>query len=222
MKVVLITLLLSLISGRSFRAFIDCFTVHQPDPGLSLTNVRTFAQDALTFHVDAGHDLNWYDGNRHALTLAIFQLRSPNAFQQLVKSKFGIRNLLESDELENSFLARHLLPVQPGTWREIVLDRMEGTAYIGVVAGFYEGNKQFQSQLIALPIVTKPRKNIPVISWLTSAGSEPLQPAQMLIRFSLDRNRITRFSSSIVHACTPKHIPPPERIDSLIGGYSVP
>lgn len=208
MKVVCTVLLFTLvISGCSFRSFVDCFAVYEPDPGLSLTNVRTFGRDALTFDIKASSDLNWYDQNKHALTLAIFQLGSPNEFQQLVQSDFGIRYLLESDQLKNSFLSSQKLAIQPGTRRKVILDRMEGTTFIGVVGGFYEGSKQLQSRLVELPIVTKTKKNIPdILSWFMSFLSREkkfLAPAKMMVYLTLERDRIDHFSSNIVQSCVP-------------------
>ena len=206
---VVVLILIASTAGCSMQARKQCLVVYEPDPDKPISETRSFAQNALTFNIDASTYLNFYDNSKHALTLAIIQIRSPNRFQQLINSKFGIRYLLESSESEKDFISHQRFAVQPGSKDTIVIDRMEDAKFIGIVAGFYQGDKASRVRLIEIPMVTKPGFNIPVpLSWVWPKPKTELpEPAELVVSLNLTEDRISDLRSSIVNICSPSITP---------------
>jgi type VI secretion system VasD/TssJ family lipoprotein len=112
-----------------------------------------YEEDAIKIHVKADPQLNLSDGKPHTLLVCIYQLRDPNAFNQLAGDQEGLYRLLECALFDASVVGAKKLIVQPGQNTTFNLDRAQGTAYVGVAAGYYLIERERIVRLHAIPIV---------------------------------------------------------------------
>lgn len=110
-----------------------------------------YAKDALSFRLAASPDLNLYNNQPHTVVLVFYSLSDPNSFNQLLESSDGIGRLLEGKRFDASALSPRQIVVQPGETKELVMDRVQGTRYVGVVGGFYNQQAQSFSRLYTVP-----------------------------------------------------------------------
>ena len=54
-----------------------------------------YEQEAIDIHVKADSQLNLYEGLPHTLLMCVYQLKDPNAFNQLTEDDDGLYKLLE-------------------------------------------------------------------------------------------------------------------------------
>lgn len=110
-----------------------------------------YEKDALSFRLSASPDLNLYNNQPHTVVLVFYALSDPNSFNQLLESSDGIGRLLEGKRFDASALSPRQIVVQPGEQKELVMDRVQGTRYVGVVGGFYNQQAQNFSRLFTVP-----------------------------------------------------------------------
>lgn len=132
----------------SFLSFVSCSSKPPPKP-----TRPGYSENAVVFHLDADPMLNLYEGQPHTLLLCIYQLQDPNAFNQYREDYSGISKLLEGTRFDPSVAASKRIFVQPGEHQGLVLDRAEGARYVGVVAGYYNMQKDQTSRLFKVPLV---------------------------------------------------------------------
>jgi len=113
----------------------------------------TYGKSAIRLQFKADKDLNLYQGASHTLLLCVYQLRDPNAFNQLVGDEDGLYKLLECGSFDPSVTNVKRLIVQPGQEVSFALDRAEGTRYVGLVAGYSIMKKENMIRLLQIPIV---------------------------------------------------------------------
>ena len=112
-----------------------------------------YEEDAIKIHVKADPQLNLSDGKPHTLLVCIYQLKDPNAFNQLAGDQEGLYRLLECALFDASVVGAKKLIVQPGQNTTFNLDRAQGTAYVGVAAGYYLIERERIVRLYEIPIV---------------------------------------------------------------------
>lgn len=97
-----------------------------------------YEKDAVVLHISADKKLNFKDKKAHALVLCVYQLMSPNAFNQLSDSREGVYKLLECSVFDPASVAvSKQIVVNPGKDMDVKLDRAEGARYVAVVAGYF-------------------------------------------------------------------------------------
>ncbi len=112
-----------------------------------------YEEDAIKIHVKADPQLNLSDGKPHTLLACIYQLKDPNAFNQLAGDQDGLYRLLECSLFDASVVGAKKLIVQPGQNTTFNLDRAQGTAYVGVAAGYYLIERERIVRLYEIPVV---------------------------------------------------------------------
>ncbi len=127
--------------------FAGCASQPLPQPDW------TFEKDAVQIHLKADPKLNFDDGVPHTLVLCIYQLRDPNAFNQLSDDTDGIYKLLGCDLFDGSVATAKRLIVHPGQDMNVKLDRAEGAKYVAVAAGYYVLQKERMIRLYEVPVV---------------------------------------------------------------------
>jgi type VI secretion system VasD/TssJ family lipoprotein len=137
-----VALLLCLVAAIS-----SCSTVTR-------TPEYTYQKEAVTITLRADPRLNLYQGTPHTLVACTYQLRDPNAFNQLVDEKDGLSKLLECSRFDASVAYAKRLVVQPGQEFRESLDRAEGAKYVSVVAGYYNLQKWNVVRLFQIPVGT--------------------------------------------------------------------
>lgn len=125
---------------------------------VSKTPEYTYQREAVTITLRADPRLNLYQGTPHTLVACTYQLRDPNAFNQLVDEKDGLSKLLECSRFDASVAYAKRLVVQPGQEFRDSLDRAEGAKYVSVVAGYYNLQKWNVVRLFQIPVSTKSSK----------------------------------------------------------------
>jgi type VI secretion system VasD/TssJ family lipoprotein len=121
---------------------------------VSRTPEYTYQRDAVTITLRADSQLNLYQGAPHTLVACTYQLRDPNAFNQLVDEKDGLPKLLECGRFDASVAYAKRLVIQPGQEIRDSLDRAEGAKYVSVVAGYYALKKGNAVRLFQIPVGT--------------------------------------------------------------------
>jgi len=110
-----------------------------------------YEQGAVHVSLKADPQLNLYEGQPHTLLVCLYQLRDPNAFNQLTEDEDGLYKLLECSRFDSSVVSSKRLFVQPGETLTETLDRAEGARYVAVAAGYYVVRKEGMVRLYDVP-----------------------------------------------------------------------
>ena len=113
----------------------------------------TYEKDAVVLHLKSDPKLNFDDGVAHTLVACIYQLKDPNAFNQLSEDTDGIYKLLECSLFDSGVATAKRLIIHPGKDVDVTLDRAEGAKYVAVVAGYYVLEKNRMIRLFDIPVV---------------------------------------------------------------------
>ena len=115
-----------------------------------------YEKDAIELHLKADKQLNYKDKKAHALVICVYQLISPNAFNQLSGSRNGLNSLLECSVFDPTGVAvSKLIVVNPGKDMDMKLDRAEGAKYVALVAGYYTIDKDKITRLYQIPEISE-------------------------------------------------------------------
>ncbi|WP_432738116.1 type VI secretion system lipoprotein TssJ [Maridesulfovibrio sp. FT414] len=98
----------------------------------------TYQINAITFNLGVDKNLNEYDGAAHTLLLCFYQLSNLSKFNELSGTSTGMEKLFNCTSFDPSVTQVQRQFVQPGRNATIVMDRAEGTKFVGVVAGYYD------------------------------------------------------------------------------------
>jgi len=125
----------------------SCAPKQLPPPGLE------YEEGAIKIHVKADPQLNLSDGKPHTLLVCVYQLKDPNAFNQLTGDQEGLYRLLECNLFDASVVGAKKLIIQPGQNTTFNLDRAQGATYVGVAAGYYLIERERIVRLYEIPVV---------------------------------------------------------------------
>ncbi len=112
-----------------------------------------FEKDGVRLHFKSDPKLNLFQGDPHTLLVCVYNLRDPNAFNQLVEEKEGLKKLLECGRFDSSVASSKRWVIQPGQELSEAMDRAEGAKYVGMVAGYYSLQKEKVVRLYPVPIL---------------------------------------------------------------------
>lgn len=125
----------------------SCASKQLPPPALE------YQERAIKIRVKADPQLNLSDGKPHTLLVCIYQLKDPNALNQLASDQEGLYRLLECNLFDASVAGAKKLIIQPGQDTTFNLDRAEGTRYVAVAAGYYLIQRERMVRLYEIPVV---------------------------------------------------------------------
>jgi type VI secretion system VasD/TssJ family lipoprotein len=160
MKTVMIVLLVAMLALCSSCSM---FSKKKPEPSTepdassaaakaeAAKAAEAFRKQDITLAIKADPMLNRYQNNAHTLYLCMYQLKDPNAFNQLVEEKDGVSRLMECSRFDSSVVNAKRLVIQPGQELKDVRDRAEGARYIGIVTGYFGMSKEKITHLMPLP-----------------------------------------------------------------------
>ncbi len=117
----------------------------------------SYEKDAIEVHLKADPRLNFDDGVAHTLLVCLYQLKDPNAFNQLSDDTDGVYKLLECELFDAGVATSKRLIMHPGKDVTVTLDRAEGAKYVAVVAGYYILQKERMIRLFDVPVVVEKR-----------------------------------------------------------------
>ncbi len=101
------------------------------------TGKTPYKAGGIIINYYAESNLNTYDETSHSLMLGIYQLDNINGFMQLSKDLPGTQKLLGLTKFDQSVQGvdtKFIYADESGTF---VLDRLENTHWIAIVAGYY-------------------------------------------------------------------------------------
>lgn len=110
----------------------------------------SFKKQALTILINADRELNRYGGRAHTLFLCVYQLADPNGFNQLAQEKDGLAKLLDCTRFDASVANAKTYLVQPAAALSVILDRAEGTRFIGLATGYFGTGREKMTELTPL------------------------------------------------------------------------
>lgn len=114
-----------------------------------------YEKEAIKLHLKADPKLNLEAGTPHTLLICVYQLKDPNAFNQLTGDNDGIYKLLECGLFDAAVATTKRLFARPGQDINIVLDRAEGAKYLAIVAGYFTLQKDRMIRFFKIPVVVE-------------------------------------------------------------------
>ncbi len=114
-----------------------------------------YEKEAIKLHLKADPKLNLEGGTPHTLLVCVYQLKDPNAFNQLAGDNDGIYKLLECGLFDAAVATTKRLFARPGQDINIVLDRADGAKYLAIVAGYFTLQKDRMTRLFKIPVVVE-------------------------------------------------------------------
>jgi type VI secretion system VasD/TssJ family lipoprotein len=155
----------------------SCASKQLPPPRLE------YEEGAIKIHVKADPQLNLSDGKPHTLLVCIYQLKDPNALNQLAGDQEGLYRLLECNLFDASVAGAKKLIIQPGQDTTFNLDRAEGAKYVAAVAGYYLIQRERMVRLYEIPVVVEKkgiikrskRKKLGTLEIDLTLGSQQIQ-----------------------------------------------
>ncbi len=112
-------------------------------------------KEGIILHLKSDNKLNVEKGKAYTLYFVIYQLDSPNVFNQLSEDEEGLSKLLSSKIFDPSVTAVKSIVIYPGTDVTYKIDRAEGARYIGVVAGYRTMTSERMVRLFDIPVQIK-------------------------------------------------------------------
>ena len=114
-----------------------------------------YEKEAIKLHIKADPKLNLEEGTPHTLLVCVYQLKDPNAFNQLAGDDDGLYKLLECGLFDAAVATSKRLIARPGQDITLALDRAEGAKYLAVVAGYFTLQKDRMIRLFNIPVVVE-------------------------------------------------------------------
>lgn len=122
----------------------------------------SYASAAIKIRYKATKDLNFYNGEAHSVILKIFQLKDSSHFKDLVQSKGGLIRALQFSgqtqflgDAQSDVVSYKQFIVMPGEEKVISLDRLEGTKWIAILAGYYNLDPIKSVKIFQIPVIYK-------------------------------------------------------------------
>jgi len=111
-----------------------------------------YEKEAISLHLKGDARLNLFEGKPHTLLVCVYQLRDPNALNQVLQDAEDVTKLLECGRFDPSIVNAKKFILQPGKEIREALDRAEGARYVGIVAGYYNLDKHRASRIVPVPV----------------------------------------------------------------------
>ena len=121
-------------------------------PKIILPPNWTYEKDAISLNFTGDPDLNLYQKRAHSLFVCVYHLKDLNGFNQLTDEKDGLPKLLECGRFDPGVTYSRRLVVQPARKLNETLDRTDGAKYVGVVAGYYNLQKENSVRSFPIPV----------------------------------------------------------------------
>ena len=96
-----------------------------------------YKKGGVTLSIVADSQLNRYKNTPHTLLICFYQLKDPNAFNQLADDSNSLAKLMECGKFDASVTYTKRIVVQPGQTLTEQRDLAEGTRFFGLAAGYY-------------------------------------------------------------------------------------
>jgi predicted component of type VI protein secretion system len=114
-----------------------------------------YKEDAIKILIKADPELNTHDNVPHTLHLCFYQLKDPNPFNLRASYDEGLYELLDCKPFDPSVTSFEPFEIQPKQKTSEILDRSEGSNFIGIAAGYYTFEKERIIRFKEIPVETK-------------------------------------------------------------------
>lgn len=122
---------------------------------LPLSNPQSkweYEKSAIDLCIQSDPRLNLLQEKSHSLLVCIYHLRDLNGFNQLLDEKGGLPKLLECGRFDQGVTYAKRIVVQPNQGTTETMDRTEGAKYVGIVAGYYDLQKENAARSFQIPL----------------------------------------------------------------------
>jgi type VI secretion system VasD/TssJ family lipoprotein len=121
---------------------------------------QEYKKGGIALNIAADSQLNRFKNSPHTLVLCFYQLKDPNAFNQLADDSNSLAKLMECGKFDSSVTYAKKIVVQPGQRLSEQRDLAEGTRYIGIATGYYSQGNEKTTHLS--PITTRSTTRVDV------------------------------------------------------------
>ncbi|MDR0578069.1 MAG: type VI secretion system lipoprotein TssJ [Candidatus Accumulibacter sp.] len=115
----------------------------------------------LTLHLVSRSDLNEMDGTPLGLSLCVYQVADTKRFKALAATSGGLDALQECTVEAADAVAAKRFWMQPGEYREVVMDRAEGAKNLAVVAGYAHLKPELSAAVVPFLLHSEKQGYIP-------------------------------------------------------------
>lgn len=112
----------------------------------------TYAPKALELTFISDPFLNEYGGAPHALSVCVYQLKSPDAFREMAATAPGMAKLLECASFGPDVVGVQRVKVRPGRNEVLTVDRGEKAKFVAVACGYYDPNQGSAVRVYEIPV----------------------------------------------------------------------
>jgi predicted component of type VI protein secretion system len=112
-----------------------------------------YEKDAIRLHLKGDPQMHLHQGVPHTLVFCLYHLIDPNAYNQLIDEKGGLEKLCECSRFDPSVTNATRFIMNPNEELTKLLDRPANSKYVGVIAGYYQLQKENVVRLFLIPVV---------------------------------------------------------------------
>lgn len=139
-----------MMSAVTFFLLCSCSMVSS-SPKVTVTPPPLeYKKGGITLNIAADPQLNRYKNSPHTLLICFYQLKDPNAFNQLADDPNSLAKLMECGKFDASVTYTKRIVVQPGQTFSEQRDLAEGTRFFGLAAGYYSQGTEKTTHLAPL------------------------------------------------------------------------
>jgi predicted component of type VI protein secretion system len=116
-------------------------------------NFGEYQPKAIQLYLKSDPQLHLYQGIPHTLVFCVYNLIDPMEFSQLLDEKGGLEKLCECTKFHPSVTSAKRFIIHPDRIYTEVLDRPANAKYVGVVAGYYQLEKENVARQYSYPVI---------------------------------------------------------------------
>jgi len=111
---------------------------------------------SIAVYVKASDQLNIQAGEARTLVLKFIQMSNPAELDNYRSSSFRLADLMTADstQISGDFLREDRVILAPGETKRLAFDRVKGTSYLAVLAGYFQMTDDTSVRLVSIPAVT--------------------------------------------------------------------
>lgn len=146
-----------------------------------------FARNAIQIELASDDNMNAYFNQPHTLVLGVFQMEDSKTFIKLLGDASQVKQILMTGDPGKDITQFDRYVVSPGRHTILDIDRVQGTQFVGIVAGYYDFDPAASARLFRIPL------NIDSSGLISTTYKA--EPAHLALRLQLGRNRIANAKS---------------------------
>ncbi len=143
--------------------------------------VYSHAKDAIKIRIKSDPLLNTNQNSPHTLMMCVYQFQNKSMFEQLASNEDGLYQLLDCRPYNDSVTVVKRFIVHPDQELTFIMDRMEKTRGVGIVAGYYTLDKSRMTRQFDIPftIVSKKEARVDPLDLFLNLGAQQIVGADV-------------------------------------------